>query len=63
MFLGFGRPANYKIFPETSLNTLPLNINFIIKIVKYAPYRLMRGLFNFSPNFIKKIIRDFGKKN
>ena len=63
MFLGFGRPANYKIFPKTSLNTLPLSKDFIVKIVKYAPYRLIRGLFNFSPNFIKKFLRDFVKKN
>ena len=59
MLLGFGRTANYKIFPKTSLNTLPLSKDFITKLIKYVPYRLIRGLFNFSPKFIKKPIRDF----
>ena len=54
MFLGFGKPSNYEVFPKTSLNTMPLNKKFFLKLIKNFPYRLARGIFNYFPIFIKK---------
>ena len=62
MFLGFGKPSNYRIFPKTSLNTLPVNRNLIFRLLKYILYRFCRNLFNYSPNLIKQIIKNTLKK-
>ena len=63
MFLGFGQPSNYKVFPKTSLNTLPLNKNLIFNIIKYFSYRFIRNIFNLLPKFLKKRIKEQRKNN
>ena len=62
MFLGFGKPSNYEVFPKTSLNTLPLNKSLLFNLIKYVLYRFAKTIFNYSPNFIKGIIKRFVKK-
>ena len=62
MFLGFGKPSNYEVFPKTSLNTLPLNKSLLFNLIKYVLYRFAKTIFNYSPNFIKGIIERFVKK-
>ena len=58
MFLGFGKPSNYNVFPSTSLNTLQFNKNFFITITKYFIYRFLKNILNFLPLSIKKKLRD-----
>ena len=62
MFLGFGKPSNYEVFPKSSLNTLPLNKSLFFNLIKYVLYRFGKAIFNYSPNFIKGIIKRFVKK-
>lgn len=63
MFLGFGKPSNYEVYPKTSLNTLPLNKSLLFNLIKYLLYRFFRTISNYSSNFIKGIIKKFVKKN
>ena len=36
MFLGFGKPSNYEVFPKTSLKTLPLSKSLLFNLIKYV---------------------------
>lgn len=63
MFLGFGKPANYEAFPQTSLMALPINKLNIFDILKYIPYRFMRFLFDICPNYLKQKLRKILRKN
>lgn len=57
MFLGFGKPSNYEVFPKTSFNTLPFNKNLFYIFFKYFLNRLKISINNYSPKFIKKILK------
>ena len=63
MFLGFGKPSNYEVFPKTSLNTLPINKKVLFSLIRYFPYRLARNIFNNSPILVKKIIKQIFRNN
>ncbi|BBU31520.1 hypothetical protein BTHE68_52540 [Burkholderia sp. THE68] len=57
MFLGFGRPSNYDVFPDTTLNSLPLDRTMLSVMGKYLCYRLSRGAFARFPSSLKPVIR------
>ena len=57
MFLGFGQPSNYEIFPPTSINSLPLNKPLFKIFFKYFLVRIMRNVYNLFPNQLKGIIK------
>jgi ectoine hydroxylase-related dioxygenase (phytanoyl-CoA dioxygenase family) len=61
MFLGFGKPSNYKVHPSTSINSLPLSKNILAIFLRYFVYRFMRKVYDLCPytfkSYIKKIIR------
>ena len=57
MFLGFGKPSNYEVYPKSSLNSLPLNKGLFFNLIKYVLYRT---IFNNSP-MAKKIARKIFK--
>lgn len=61
MILGFGKPSNYKIYPKTSLNTLPFNKNILSKILLYLVFRFLRGSYNLMPAILKKRIKKIIK--
>lgn len=63
MFLGFGKPSNYEVFPKTSLKTLPLSKSLLFNLIKYVLYRFAKTIVNYTSNFIKGIIKRFVKKN
>jgi len=46
--LGFGRPSGYAIFPETSLNTLPLS-RAGAEVWTWLPLRMTRKMFYALP--------------
>ena len=62
MFLGFGKPSNYKVHPSTSLNSLPLTKNFLLVLIKYFAYRFMRKIYDLCPYFLKSIIKRIIRK-
>ena len=53
MFLGFGRRAGQKIYPETSLDTMPFNKRTSSAIIKW----LLSRFANTLPGFLRKRIR------
>jgi hypothetical protein len=53
MFLGFGMPSNYKVFPQTSINSLPPSWNLFIIVIKYSVYRGLRLLSGIVPVYLK----------
>ena len=61
MLFGFGKPSNYKVFPNTSIKSLPLSNKVIRVFLKYLIYRFSRCIYDLAPislrNFIKKVIR------
>ncbi len=57
MYLGFGRRAGQKIYPTTSLDTMPFN-----KATSTAIFRWLAGRFaNIMPGFLRKRIRKILK--
>lgn len=45
MFLGFGKPSDYEVYPKTSLNSLPLDNDIKILFLKYFAFRLKHFSF------------------
>ncbi|GJH19921.1 phytanoyl-CoA dioxygenase family protein [Caballeronia novacaledonica] len=56
-FLGFGRPSNYEVFPNTSLNSLPLDGTMMSVMGKYMLYRMARSAFASIPQALKPTLR------
>lgn len=57
MYLGFGRRAGQKIYPTTSLDTMPFN-----KVTSVAIFKWLVGRFaNVMPGFLRKRIRKILK--
>ena len=46
MFLGFGKPSNYSVFPVTSLKSLPLTKNIFRLLLGYIYFRIKSGLYS-----------------
>ena len=57
MFLGFGKPSNYVPYPNSSLNTLPLNKSLFYNLIKYVIYRFCKSIFKYFPKFIQRVIK------
>ena len=57
MFLGFGQPSNYEIYPKTSINSLPLNKSLVLIFLNYFLVRIKRDIYNLFPCRLKDIIR------
>jgi len=57
MFLGFGMPANYKVFPDTALNNLPLTNTVFFSFLNYVIYRVKVNFKKIIPRSIKIIIK------
>ena len=43
MFLGFGKPSNYRVHPSTSINSLPFNKNILAIFLRYLFTDLYEG--------------------
>jgi hypothetical protein len=63
MFFGFGKTSDYPIYPNSSLNTLPLNKSLFYDLIKYVIYRFCKSIFNYLPKFIQKVIKKYVWKN
>ena len=63
MFLGFGKTSDYPIYPNSSLNTLPLNKSLFYDLIKYVIYRFCKSIFNYLPKFIQRVIKKYVWKN
>lgn len=57
MFLGFGQPSNYEVFPNTSINSLPLNKKLLQIFATYFVARFARNAYNLCPEYLKGIIK------
>lgn len=57
MFFGFGKPATYETFPNTSINSLPLNKEMLGIFLKYFTYRTVRNVYELCPKRLKHIIK------
>ena len=62
MFLGFGLAGQYNVFPNTKLNSLPLNMELILIFRNYIFYRLARPIYNNMPSFIKNYINKLRRR-
>ena len=63
MFFGFGKTSDYPIYPNSSLNTLPLNKSLFYDLIKYVIYRFCKSIFNYLPKFIQRVIKKYVWKN
>lgn len=59
MFLGFGKPSNYEVFPSTSINTLQFNKKLFRIFLKYFANRVFKYLKMLLPKYIKKILKKY----
>ena len=59
MFLGFGKPSNYEVFPSTSINTLQFNKKLFRIFLKYFANRVFKYLKMLLPKYIKKIFKKY----
>mgnify|MGYP003970687959 CR=1 FL=1 len=59
MFFGFGKTSDYPIYPNSSLNTLPLNKSLFYDLIKYVIYRFCKSIFNYLPKFIQRVIKKY----
>lgn len=57
MFLGFGKPCEYRVYPNTSINTLPFSKDLLIIFINYIIHRCKRNLLPFFPQYLKDIIK------
>ena len=55
MYLGFGKEATNKIYPATSIYTMPLNKKVSLIIYKWILSRVLLSL----PGFIRKRVRNY----
>lgn len=56
-YLGFGKPAEYDVYPRTSLATLPLKRVNLKLLASWMAYRAMRSAYNFMPLALKNRVR------
>ena len=59
MLLGFGKPSDYEVYPNTSLKTLPFTRNIFYTFFYYFLYRVGFRVFNLFPNNLKKLFLKF----
>jgi hypothetical protein len=57
MFLGFGKPSGYEVFPKTTLNSLSLDKKMIRVMTRYVFHRLSRGAFSRLPQSVRSAVR------
>ena len=62
MFLGFGKPADYEVFPNTSMNTLPFTGKLFGVFFKYIFYRVARNIYNRIPKRVRERFKSLLKK-
>ncbi|WP_250479465.1 MULTISPECIES: phytanoyl-CoA dioxygenase family protein [unclassified Caballeronia] len=62
MFLGFGQPSEYDVFPKTSMNTAPLNRTMMSVLGEYLFFRLTRAGFAKLPRGLRPLIRRLAGK-
>jgi hypothetical protein len=55
MLFGFGKKQDYKIFPNTSINSLPLTKEIFYNFIKYFTFRFFSLLINLARK-IKRIV-------
>ena len=58
MFFGFGHRSNYKVYPKTSIYSLPLTKNILIILIKYILQRFLKSFKHLIPKKIKKILKN-----
>ncbi len=56
-YLGFGLPAEYKVFPNTTIKNLQWGRVGLRMVSQWLAYRMARSLFDIMPHNIKKIIK------
>ncbi len=57
-YLGFGLPSEYQIYPQTSINSLPIGkVNFL-SVISWVYYRSLRFLYDSMPLKIKSFIHE-----
>lgn len=52
-YLGFGRPADYRVFPDTSMRHLPIGRLGLRTLGQWTAYRMARSAFNLLPRWAK----------
>jgi ectoine hydroxylase-related dioxygenase (phytanoyl-CoA dioxygenase family) len=62
MFLGFGQPSNYEVFPNTSINSLPFNKTLLKVFATYFVSRFIRNIYNLCPGHLKGVIKKIIRK-
>jgi hypothetical protein len=62
-YLGFGKPAEYDVFPRTNLKTLQLRRLNALQIIGWLAYRTVRFAYNIAPPKMKNVLRSFMGKH
>jgi hypothetical protein len=55
MFLGFGKPSNYSVFPVTSFESLPFTKNIFLLFLSYGYFRIKTRLYSVLSKLYKSI--------
>src|SRR5207253_11372341 len=58
MFLGFGKAARYEVFPNTNLDSLPLNKAMVFVFAKYVIHRSLHAAICAIPKPVKSAIKS-----
>jgi hypothetical protein len=62
MFLGFGKPSNYQVFPKTTLNSLVLDKTMIRVLTNYVFHRIARAALSRLPLSVQPTVRRLVKR-
>jgi hypothetical protein len=57
-YLGFGLPADYQIFPHTSMNSLPIGRMNMAAVLNWVGYRTFRCVYDWMPYGVRTFLRE-----
>ena len=57
-YLGFGLPADYQIYPQTSMNSLPIGRMNMGAVVNWVGYRALRCVYDWMPHNVRMFLRE-----
>lgn len=62
-YLGFGLPAKYEIYPNTSIRDQPMTLDFVKNLFLWAGYRVVRCAYDNLPKLIKQQVKKVTNRN
>jgi hypothetical protein len=57
-YLGFGLPADYQIYPQTSMDSLPIGRMNMAAVLHWLGYRTLRSMYDRMPYGVRTLLRE-----